>query len=141
MSVQGEWKPAFKAVMTCRPAHGFNPKTEIEPQSSAAQMAELEIPDLRQITRIDTDDEEVAETIFKPVWCILKSDEKSNESPLQLRSSDSRDLRNEKRTGYSLVKCGQNGPVALCESEKVAVGDLPRTLCPAGEFRRASPIW
>jgi hypothetical protein len=35
----------------------MNPKTEIEPR----------------ISRMDTDDERVLETIFKPVWCILKS--------------------------------------------------------------------
>ena len=35
----------------------FNPKTEIEPR----------------ISQKGTDEERVMETIFKPVWCILKS--------------------------------------------------------------------
>ena len=30
--------------------------------------------------------------------------------------------------------------MALCESKKVAVGDLTRALCPSGEFRGAAPI-
>jgi hypothetical protein len=37
--------------------HPLNPKTEIEPR----------------ISRKGTDEERVMETIFKPVWCILKS--------------------------------------------------------------------
>jgi hypothetical protein len=61
-------QPRFPpACQTKRRADLFNPKTEIEPQPERSGDSR------RQITRIDTDYEKVVETIFKPVWCILKS--------------------------------------------------------------------
>jgi hypothetical protein len=72
--------PASRLYPSAKSAFVFengnlNPKTEIEPR----------------ISRMDTDYERVMETIFKPVWCILKSvkirairGQNSNEAPCNL---------------------------------------------------------
>ena len=50
-------RAALRQLGILPPFRPLNPKTEIEPQ----------------IARMDTDDERVMETIFKPVGCILQS--------------------------------------------------------------------